>query len=445
MYKQPTDLLNVLPPELVGYIFHLWLLDSIYPNTKYWHSQLPVLLCLVSKSWRDFVYASPFLWVHVIIEASQDAVPALHALRKRLKRSQSAPLFLDIVVGEHPDRVALRMLLAESSRFRHLTLSVLDLSWCDDIPTQGFTQLSKLTVHTGFQIVPPVVKLDAVFSSALHLRYVKWLSTGDPGPVGVNGHQLHSLDLTVFYIPGKHEYTPISPRGRVLLPELRSLVLDGTGEIACFLRSIRAPLLSCLDIKWWHYNGHEGALEALRSLLAYSPHLEEIALRKFLITEDGLISIITNYEHILRFTVATEGWQTSFITQRTFELLTRREHGKYALPYLEKLEFRAAFDVPDDVVLRMIESRKSPEHDVACTLKSICLDGCKPMAEESVSRLQAICQESGLKAEGTFVGRNNVSISTSIIAAKARTSYFSFLFDPEAVILWFRKLLLGRR
>ncbi|KIJ08118.1 hypothetical protein PAXINDRAFT_18721 [Paxillus involutus ATCC 200175] len=468
MYKkQPTDLLNVLPPELVGYIFHLWLLNSIYPNAKYWHSQLPVLLCLVSKSWRDFVYASPLLWAYVIMEATQDAVPTLQALRKRLKRSQNAPLFLDIVVGEHPDRDALRVLLAESSRFRHLTLSVLDLSWCDDIPIQSFTELSKLTVHTGFQVVPPVDKLSAVFSSAPRLRHVKWLSTGDPGPVGVNGHQLHFLDLTVFYLPvtrllevleacpnlrevvitfqGEQEYTPISPRERVLLPELRSLVLDGTGQIACILRSIQAPLLSRLDIKWWHYNGHECALEALHSLLAYSPHLEEIALRKFLITEDGLISIITNYEHLLRFTVAAERWQTSFITHRTFELLTRQEDAKYALPYLEKLEFRAALDVPDDVVLRMIESRMSPEHAVACALKSICLDGCKPMAEVSVSRLETICQESGLKAEGTFASRNNISISTSTIATEARTSYFSFFFDPGAVILWFRKLLLGRR
>ncbi|KAF8835041.1 hypothetical protein BDN67DRAFT_975613 [Paxillus ammoniavirescens] len=301
--KLPTDPLKVLPPELVGYIFHLWLLDTIYPNTKYWHSQLPVLLCLVSKSWRDFVYCSPLLWAHIIIEVSQETRPTLRALRKRLERSQSAPLFLDVVVGEHPDRYALRVLLAESSRFRHLTLNVLDLSWCNDIPIQGFTQLSKLTVHTGFQIVPPVDKLGAVFSSAPSLRHVKWLSTGDPGPVGVNGHQLHFLDLTVFYIPvtrllevleacpnlrdvvitfqGEQEYAPISPRERILLPELRSLVLDGTGQIACILKSIQAPLLSRLDIKWWHYNGRGYGLEALQSLLAYSPHLEEIALRKF--------------------------------------------------------------------------------------------------------------------------------------------------------------------
>ncbi|KIJ06938.1 hypothetical protein PAXINDRAFT_19859 [Paxillus involutus ATCC 200175] len=473
--RQPTDPLEVLPPELVGYVFHLWLLDSVYPHTKCSDSQLPVLLCLVSKSWRDFVYASPLLWAHVILETSQGATPNLHALQKRLERSQSAPLFLDILIGEQPDRDALRVLLAESSRFCHLTLGVFDQSWCGDIPTQGFTQLRKLTVHTGFQIRTDVALLSAIFSSAPRLRSVNWFSTGDPGLVGVNGHQLHSLDLTVFHLPvtrllevlvacqnlrdvavtfqGEHEYTAIAPRERILLLELRSLVLDGTGHLACILRSIQAPLLSRIDIKWWHYNGRQCGLEALHSFLAYSPNLEEIALRKLLDTEDGLISIITNNKNLLRLTVAAERWQTSFITGKTFELLTRQEHGKYALPHLENLVFRGGLDVPDEVILRMIESRMSPPDDVkysscsrrACTLKSICLDGCKPMAEETISSLETICLESGLEAEGTFASRNHTSIPTSTIATEARTPYFSFFFDSGALIFWLRNLLLGRR
>ncbi|KIJ12937.1 hypothetical protein PAXINDRAFT_170970, partial [Paxillus involutus ATCC 200175] len=99
---RPTDPLQVLPPELIGNTFYFWLLDHVYPNTKYSHSQLPVLLALVSKSWRDFVYASPLLWAHIIIDTSQGTVANLHALRKRLERSQGAPLFLDVEVGEHP-------------------------------------------------------------------------------------------------------------------------------------------------------------------------------------------------------------------------------------------------------------------------------------------------------------------------------------------------------
>ncbi|KIJ13885.1 hypothetical protein PAXINDRAFT_13211 [Paxillus involutus ATCC 200175] len=454
--KQPTDPLNVLPPELVGYILHLWLLDSIYPHTQRSHSQLPVSLCLVSKSWKDFIYASPLLWAHIILEASQGAVPNLHTLRARLERSQSAPLFLDILVGEKPDRDALRVLLAESSRFCHLTLGIFDLSWCDDIPIQGFTQLRKLTVHTGFQIPTRVDDLSPIFSSALRLRDVSWFSAGDPGLVGVNGRQVHFLDLTIFHIPvtrllevltacpnlrnvvitfqGEHEYVAIPPRGRILLPELRSLVLDGTGHLACILRGIQAPLLSHLDVKWWYHNGRQCGLEALHSFLAYSPNLEEIALRKLLDTEDGLISVITNNKNLLRLTVAAERWQTSFITHKTFELLTRQEHGKYALPHLENLVFRGGLDVPDEVILRMIESRTSPPDDVgctsrsrrACTLKSICLDQCKPMAEETISSLESICLESGIKAEGTFATRPQISVPTSTITTEARTPYFSF-------------------
>ncbi|KIJ13884.1 hypothetical protein PAXINDRAFT_100409 [Paxillus involutus ATCC 200175] len=472
--KVHTDPLNVLGPELVGYIFQLWLLDSIYPHAKYSHSQLPVSLCLVSKSWRDFMYASPLLWTHLILEASQGAVPTLHALRARLERSQSAPLFLVILIGEKPDRDALRVLLAESSRFYHLTLGIFDLTWCDDIPIQGFTQLRKLTVHTGFQIPTRVDELSAVFSSAPCLCYVNWFSTGDPGLVEVNGHQLHFLDLTVFYLPvtrllevlaacpnlhdavitfqGEHEYTPLPPRERILLPELHSFSLYGNRDLTGVLRGVQAPLLARFEVHWGHPDGHECDLDALQSLLAYSPHLEEISLGSFIVTEDGLISVITNNKNLHALTVTIEWSQTSFITHRAFELLTRQAHGEYALPNLEKLEFRGALDVADEVVLRMIESRMPPPDNVGhsprsrrvCTLKSICLDGCKTMAEQSISRLESICEESGLKAEGTFATSTQISVSTSTIPTEAQTPCFSFCFSFGGVILWFRKLLSRR-
>ncbi|KIJ08119.1 hypothetical protein PAXINDRAFT_18722 [Paxillus involutus ATCC 200175] len=472
--KQPTDPLKVLPPELVEYIFHLWLLDSIYPHTKSSHSQLPVSLCLVSKSWRDFIYASPLLWAHIIIEVSQGAAPTLHALRAWLERSQSAPLFLDILIGEKPDRDALRVLLAESSRFYHLTLGIFDLSWCNDIPTQDFTQLRKLTVHTEFQIPTRIGELSAVFSSAPRLCHVNWCSSGDPELVKVIGHQLHFLEFTVTHLPvtrllevlaacpnlcsvvvtlqGEHEYTPLPPRERILLPELRSLSLYENRDLTGVLWSVQAPLLSRLEVHWRHPNGHECGLDALQSLLAYCPNLEEITLGKFILTEDGLISIIINNQNLLVLTVTAEWWQTSFITHRTFELLTRQAHGIYALPHLERLELGGALHVADEVILRMIESRMSPPDDVedssrsrARSLKSICLDGCKPMAEESISRLKSICAKSSLKAEVKFATCTQISVSKSTIPTQARTPYFSFFFSLRAVVLWFRKLLSGQR
>ncbi|KIJ12932.1 hypothetical protein PAXINDRAFT_100989 [Paxillus involutus ATCC 200175] len=164
--KRPTDPLQVLPPELVGEIFHLWLLDSIHPQTKYSYPRLPVLPCLVSKSWRNFVYTSPLLWTHVTIDASQGTVASLDALRKRLERSQGAPLFLDVNVGQQPDRDALGVLFAERSRFRQLTLRVIDLSWWDHISIEGFTELKKFTLHTASQVPTHVDKLSTIFSSA---------------------------------------------------------------------------------------------------------------------------------------------------------------------------------------------------------------------------------------------------------------------------------------
>ncbi|KIK81267.1 hypothetical protein PAXRUDRAFT_762797, partial [Paxillus rubicundulus Ve08.2h10] len=160
----------------------------------------------------------------------------------------SALLFLDILIGEQADRDALKVLLAESSRFHHLTLGVFDISWCEDIPNQGFTQLNK------FQICTDLDTLSAIFSSTSHLHCVKWLSTSDLRLIGVNGCQLHFLNLTIFHLPVMHllealeaypnlcdmvitfqggqEYTSTAPREQILLPELCLLILNGTRHIA---------------------------------------------------------------------------------------------------------------------------------------------------------------------------------------------------------------------
>ncbi|KAF8838148.1 hypothetical protein BDN67DRAFT_121445 [Paxillus ammoniavirescens] len=437
--QQLPDPLTVLPPELVGEIFHLWLVDKLYPHPQYSYSQLPALLCRVSKSWRDFVYASPLLWAHVIIEVSQGAVANLHVLQQRLERSQNAPLFLEIVVGDNPDRDALGVLFAESSRFCQLTLGVLNMSWWDDIPMDGFTQLKKLTVRTWTR--PGVVlhedELNAIFSSAPRLRCVNWHSTADPGPVGVNGHQLRFLDLIAFRVPitrvlevlaacpnlrnaainfmDEHDHIPMPLRERILLPELRSLYLYGSRHLTCLLESLQAPTLSSLEIHWVRYNGRACGLQALQSLLAYSPHVEDIALHELLHTEDGLISILTNNKNIVRLTVSAESDKKRLVTQRTFDLLTRQEDENYMLPRLEELVFRGGLCVPDEIVLRMIRSRTSLPGNLAYSsgsrgarvLKSICLDRCKPMTFETISKLEAICLESGLKAAGTFASRNH--------------------------------------
>ncbi|KIJ13878.1 hypothetical protein PAXINDRAFT_100405 [Paxillus involutus ATCC 200175] len=429
--KQPTDPLKVLPPELVGYIFHLWLLDGVYPRTKHSYSQLQVLLCLVSRSWRDFVYASPHLWADIIFRTSQGAVSTLHALKQRLERSQDVPLSLGIVAHDgRADEDALRVLFAESSRFRHLTLGISDLSWCNNIQNQVFTQLSELTVYTRLQTPAHMDVLSAIFSSAPHLRHVNLNlhCIGDPGPIEVNGRQLHSFYLNgtsfpvesvfeflascpnlrnaVIRLEGGQDYIPMMER--ISLPKLRSLSLEGTEDVMCLLGGIQAPLLSRLDMTCRNNINQKYGSKVLEALLASCSHLEEIALNGVLTTENRLINCITNNQNLVKFTVTCPWWQTSFITHKTFQLLTWQEHGRYVLPHLEKLIFLGRHDVPDEVVLRMIESRMSPPDDKESsshshTLKSIRMDGCRPMAEESISRLQAICRESGLKAEGSFI------------------------------------------
>jgi len=291
----------------------------------------------------------------------------------------------------------------------------------------GFTQLRKLTVRTWPKPGVPIheYNLSAIFSSAPCLRCVEWQSTADPRPVEVIGHQLHSLDLAVSTIPITRilelltvcpnlrnaaitfnvtdEQTPMPLREPIILRELRSLYLRGSMHLTCLLESVQAPLLSRLVMHWRQYNDPARGLEALESLLVYSPHLENIALDNFLKTEDGLISIITNNNNLVRLSVTAGSGK--LITQRTLKLLTRQDQGNQPLPRLEELVLRGGVSVPDEVLLRMIESRTSPPDDVsrsrrACTLKSIRLHRWKPMAAGTVSRVNAICEERGLKFTG---------------------------------------------
>ncbi|KIJ59789.1 hypothetical protein HYDPIDRAFT_118148 [Hydnomerulius pinastri MD-312] len=431
------DPLNVLPAELVGDIFYLWLLNELYPHPQYSHSQLPTLLCRVSKSWRDFVYTSPLLWAHVVIEASQGAVPSLQVLKERLARSQSAPLFVEIVVGDHPDKEALRVLFAQCSRFRHLTLGVLNLSWWEDAPMDSFAQLRKLSVRTWTRpgLLVHEDELSSLFKSAPLLRHVNWHSTADPGPVAVNGSKLLFLDLLAFRVPitrvlevleacpnlrnvtisfmDESEQVPTPLSQPIVLHGLRSLYLYGSRHLACLLESVQAPLLSSFEIHWARYNGGACGLKALQTLLAYSPHLTDLALHEFLQSEDGLISIITDHSRLSRLVVTAEPDQKKLITNKTFELLTRGDKESCTLPQLEELVFRGGLYVQDDGILGMIESRRGPLKDVtyssgsqrACGLRSICLDRCRPMELKAISRLETICQEGELKADGAFMSR----------------------------------------
>ncbi|KIJ08115.1 hypothetical protein PAXINDRAFT_18725 [Paxillus involutus ATCC 200175] len=372
--KRPTDPLEVLPPELVGDIFHLYIIDVHLGRPS--KSQRPVFLSYVSTSWRDFVYASPLLWAHVNVTASERRVSNLYALEKRLERSQSASLSMEIMVRYHPDKDALRVLFAERARFRQMTLKVWTTPWCHDIPMEGFTQLRKLTVDTDFRIDG----LSAIFSSALRLCCVEWCSPADPEPIILIGHQLLSLNLSVVPVTftrgfevlaacpnlrdavirfrddclNEHILMPLTRERNLLFSKLRSLELCGSGYFVDVLSSVQAPLLSRLEI-CWHQKNWECGFEALESVLVSSPHLEDLTLCKFLTTEDELLSIIAKNKNLVKLSIIAQRDQVRLITQRTFKLLTRQEDGSYALPLLEELCFEGPFDVPDEVVLPIID------------------------------------------------------------------------------------------
>ncbi|KAH7888271.1 hypothetical protein F5I97DRAFT_979152 [Phlebopus sp. FC_14] len=435
------DPLEALPPELVGDIFRCWLLSELYPHPECSDSQYPVTLCRVSKAWKNFVYASPLLWAHVIIRVSQNSVPSAQVLRERLARSQNAPLFVEAVIEEQPDKEVLRVLFGQCSRFRELTLAVQDLSWWNDMSMKPFTKLRKLCVRTWTRpgILVKEDELGDIFTSAPLLRHVHWHSTADPGPISISGSRLHHLDLVAFRVPVTRvldilaacpnlrtvtvsfmDENPVPPplKERITMGALESLELCGSKHLTCLMDSIRAPLLAKFDIHWARCNRGTCGAQSLQSFLDYSTRLQELILNEFLTTEDGLISMISRHTHLTRLVVIAEPERKNLITNKTFEVLTRRqEHRTDALPRLVELVLRGGVSVEDEVLCKMIESRARLSPPSSCptssrgpgefaALKAICLDRCKATTYETIDRVQSLCQRGGIKVEGSFMCRN---------------------------------------
>ena len=423
----PRDLLEVLPPELIGIIFQYWLTYELDLHT--WEpTELPLVLCRVSKSWKDFVYGSPFLWRFVSIDASEHRSVNLETLQSRLSRAQKVPLAISLFIRAHPNLSALDILFSSSRQFSELSLKISNSCWWDDACMVPFGSLEKLSVKI-WPMAYRLPELSSVFSTAPLLQHLNWSAPADPALlVLAYGHRLRSLDLTVRLdviqafdvlaacpnlcsasISLLVETGRISGPKQIDLENLTSLTLLGPGMLIQLLENVRAPLLSTFSLQW---RGIEDniLMRALGPFLAHSPLLEDFSMENVIFKEDDLIKILHSHPRISHFSVAALACDrpTGVVTERTFRMLTRtNEEMDVFLPQLEQLVIRQGFRVPDEAILDMIESRcQSIPSESRRSIKLVQLDWCPQVALELRGRLHKVCEKGGVTVKGSFIQEN---------------------------------------
>ena len=413
-FHNPHDPLQGLLPELLLMIFQCLLDDYIMnaqENTSCTKAlRLPVVLSLVSKSWKKFVYSSPRLWSYIKIHPSLACPRNWRVLETRLSLTQNVPLFISIELTEHPDTKMLTTLLSHSKRVAELTLSAVDLTWWKEAPTAtSFCQLEKLSVKTTLKS-PFTMPLGTAFLTQQSLSGLPRGARADDKLLYLHGARLRHVslpncDVSVIHVLDMLAACPnlvsadimlatdgLNPEKReTVVGSLTSLKLQGSMDMLHFLQTVRAPLLSKLVIGWCNREDRPFLCHSLPSFLSHSPALEDLTIRCILDTENTLIEILSAHPLIKRLAIVAGDDQLSLVTQKTFEKLTHtKERAEVLLPWLKQVEFDGGVDVKDDTIVSMLESRSPSPPPYSNEFVTMYLRRRAHLAPHAVKRLEEL-------------------------------------------------------
>ena len=334
--------------------------------------RLPVVLSLVSKSWKNFVYNHPHLWSYMTLDYYDARPRNFRVLKARLSRTQNVPLKVEIRLSKKfPNNKMLTTLFSHSKRISELSIFAVDLGlwWKKSPATSSFCQLEKLTVNMQYwslwdQLLFAVTHLmpeSAHLHSLGHTLYgasLRHLTVNCAVPIArvvdmlVACPNLVSVDIKLA------TGTPRLKNRTIMAASLTSLDLQGS--ILCtndFLRNVHAPLLSKLDISLWSDEVYHHSILSLSlsQFLSRSPLLEDLTVNSILDREDILIEILSTQPRITRLVIVI--YSENLLTRKAFELLTYTAGGNALLPRLKHAEFRCKVDVDGDTIVNMLESR----------------------------------------------------------------------------------------
>ena len=160
------------------------------PARTYCHPEFPLLLCRVSKSWKDFVYGTPLIWRFLSIDSAKHRTIDLQVLPNQLSRAQNVPLVVSFFIWVFPNLDAPRILFSFSHQFCELSLMISNPLWWYKMSLTLFGTLEKLTART-WPMVYDLPELSSVFITSSSLLECPHRSRSTPA------YQLRSLDLTV--------------------------------------------------------------------------------------------------------------------------------------------------------------------------------------------------------------------------------------------------------
>ncbi|KAH7904800.1 hypothetical protein BJ138DRAFT_864788 [Hygrophoropsis aurantiaca] len=421
--SQLTDpITSLLPPELITEIFQLCIpvltQNHVY-NGSNPHTTMegPVLLCRVSRSWKDFVYSCPILWTNICVHRSS-SLENVNELSAWLARSVNLPLAVCISLNllDHID--AFTMLFNHPARIRSLKFlnpAGKDVTW--DFTSSPFTRLDTFAIESLSTLVPlPNLSamVSAIILTAPHLYSIKWDFDDDSDPLITIGSQLKELDFATFVADDRtynvlracpklvklsvryRSHSDPTGSGDVLLADLQILHSSNFA-----MRGVVAPKLRRFAFKGYS----DWIPDDLQSFIGHSPQLDDLDLDLILYLADDLIYMMPHLTTISQLKIAVRTPDPILLANEMFKTLTCHrdgETGSCPLPNLRHLDLHidflntTPFMIGSDLSMSMLESRCRP-HTLAnldgvimSPLESFRFLGAGIITHEAKQRLQSL-------------------------------------------------------
>ncbi|KAH7903795.1 hypothetical protein BJ138DRAFT_1107377 [Hygrophoropsis aurantiaca] len=431
--SQLTDpITSLLPPELITKIFQLCIpelaqknplkvevynincIDSVHHHTT---TEGPVLLCRVSRSWKDFVYGCPMLWTNICAHSSS-ALRNPNVFSSWLARSGNLPLAVCISLGLLYHIDVFTIIFNHAARIRSLKFlnpSRTDMTW--DFTSSPFTQLDTFAVETVSAYEDPLPNLmtmiTAIIATAPHLRSIKWNIDNVPISLTTIGSQLKELNFSTrvadvrtynafracpnvvkLSVIGRSHTKPTGG-GDVLLADLQIL------HSYCFaMQGVVAPKL-----RKFAFKGYAHCIPDLLSFIRHSPQLDDLDLN-LVYAADYFIQMMPHLSTITRLKITVSTFDPIFLTNEMLKTLTCHRvdgAGSCLLPNLRHLDLRIdffdsrPFDIDGILLVNMLESRChcpdapiAPDGVVLSHLESFTFLGAGIITHEARQRLQSL-------------------------------------------------------
>lgn len=390
------NLLDQIPVEILGDIF-LQCLPPITSRPR--RTTAPLLLCQVSRHWRQVAVSLPSLWSTVAIECFGWGRCRMKAelLHVWLKRSAEVPLDIsvEVKIGEfvhenlpHLSEI-MRAIVAQMHRWKFLRLIRVPSNLLMDLPSTGAPLLREaiVQIHSGYSGAPQDLAL--LFQNSPLLHSLTW----QLGPYSAfqlfpilpwfklsfihfecllsiaNCYDIlsRSPNLQSCYFESVSVNTPdlrqlsTSP---IILAFLHSFRIEASVNILPLLRTLTFPVLSSLVIESTGLHSRAAAhiTSEIPNLLhrSNSPPLQTFVLENFGVEEKELIECLILSPKLEALVVCDESTRRPNLTDKVIRALAvRKEYDDDTMlcPELKILKLTGRVQSTDGEFVNMIRQR----------------------------------------------------------------------------------------